>query len=303
MAKIDCPQCGFMDIAREGRDHFSGKILFRCRRCDCRFIHTSEKTKKMVTEASPQGGRGQRFLCDHTLVLFFTLLSIALILQITPVISIPFLWVNHFFHEMSHGFAALLTGGDIISFKLTLDGRGLCQTSGGDATFVGFAGYFGAVFWGVMLYLILGQGQFRRAIYLISLFVFTMAITAMLWVKDHLTLGIIFLLASSLSMSFVWQYQVRSSCFLLRLVQLMGVFMVSSALFQPFYLLMAKEVGNRGIATNLAYVTTLSEQGWLVLWMMFALFGLFLMAANSYYNGLKQEQARMKLLWKERLNE
>ena len=57
-----------------------------------------------------------------------------------PIISIPFKWLDSYFHEISHGIAALVTGGEIIRIQLFTNGAGLCTTRGGSAFFISFFG-------------------------------------------------------------------------------------------------------------------------------------------------------------------
>jgi len=49
----------------------------------------------------------------------------AFIVDYLPFINLPFLWSETFFHEISHGLAALLTGGSIDSITLNFNGAGL----------------------------------------------------------------------------------------------------------------------------------------------------------------------------------
>jgi len=64
-------------------------------------------------------------------------------------------------HEISHGIAAIATGGSIQQIKLTWDQGGSCQCPGGNAFLVLSAGYLGSLGWGVLL-LLLASGPVRR---------------------------------------------------------------------------------------------------------------------------------------------
>lgn len=65
----------------------------------------------------------------------------------TPVIAPVRLFVV-FLHELSHGLAAYLTGGKLISFSLVAQEGGLAQTVGGSRFVILNAGYLGSLFWG-----------------------------------------------------------------------------------------------------------------------------------------------------------
>ncbi len=66
----------------------------------------------------------------------------------------PFRLFVTFVHELSHGLAALLTGGQFIQFTVSTDTSGLAYSSGGWRWLIIPAGYLGAaLFGGVLLYL------------------------------------------------------------------------------------------------------------------------------------------------------
>lgn len=66
----------------------------------------------------------------------------------------PFRVFGTFVHELSHGLAAIATGGDFVRFSVSPDLSGLAHSAGGWRTVVASAGYVGsAVFGGVLLVL------------------------------------------------------------------------------------------------------------------------------------------------------
>ncbi|HEY1012556.1 MAG TPA: M50 family metallopeptidase [Herpetosiphonaceae bacterium] len=56
----------------------------------------------------------------------------------------PFVLFNTFIHEMSHGLAALLTGGSWLNFVVREDGSGQAITAGGVRWIISSAGYVGS---------------------------------------------------------------------------------------------------------------------------------------------------------------
>lgn len=54
-------------------------------------------------------------------------------------------------HEISHGFAAVLTGGAIEGIVITADEGGLCRCGGGNAFLTLSAGYLGSLGWGALI--------------------------------------------------------------------------------------------------------------------------------------------------------
>ena len=58
-----------------------------------------------------------------------------------------------FFHELAHGAAAVLTGGEIVLITLSPDQGGTAVTRGGSRTLILTAGYLGSLLIGVALLL------------------------------------------------------------------------------------------------------------------------------------------------------
>ncbi|HHC29614.1 MAG TPA: M50 family peptidase [Rhodobacterales bacterium] len=73
----------------------------------------------------------------------------------TPVV-LPLKLIVVFFHELSHGLAALATGGEIESLTVTADQGGLTVTRGGSVFAILSAGYLGS--------LLIGMGLFAAAL-------------------------------------------------------------------------------------------------------------------------------------------
>ena len=54
---------------------------------------------------------------------------LALVISAIPIINLPFTWITVFFHEISHGLMAMVTGGKINKIHLNFFGSGLCYTN------------------------------------------------------------------------------------------------------------------------------------------------------------------------------
>ncbi len=80
-----------------------------------------------------------------------------LLLAVVPgldLLNYPFRLLITLVHELGHGLAAILTGGDFVRFIVNTDGSGLAYTSGGWRMIVIPAGYLGvALFGGVLIML------------------------------------------------------------------------------------------------------------------------------------------------------
>lgn len=77
-----------------------------------------------------------------------------LVIAIIPglnLINYPFRLLLTIVHELGHGLAALLTGGEFIRFQISPDGSGLAYTAGGWRLVVIPAGYLGVALFGALL--------------------------------------------------------------------------------------------------------------------------------------------------------
>ncbi len=88
----------------------------------------------------------------------------------------PFRIFVVFLHEISHGIAAVLTGGRIVAIGLSFDEGGVCQTRGGWPFVILNAGYLGSLFWG-SAFLVLGERHARARAVIAAIGLFTLAAT------------------------------------------------------------------------------------------------------------------------------
>ena len=68
------------------------------------------------------------------------------------------------FHELSHGLAAILTGGSMLKIEISANEGGLCTTAGGVRWIVLSAGYLGSLLWGSALILLAAKTDYDRQI-------------------------------------------------------------------------------------------------------------------------------------------
>lgn len=90
----------------------------------------------------------------QTLVLIGMAALAAVVLAVIPwlgFLNYPFRLLITIVHELSHGLAALVTGGSFIRFVIFSDGSGLAYTAGGWRMLVIPAGYLGAALFGAVL--------------------------------------------------------------------------------------------------------------------------------------------------------
>lgn len=198
--------------------------------------------------------------------LYFLLIAAILIRQI-PLVSIPLNWLETYFHEISHGIAALLTGGSIIKIELFPNGSGLCTTQGGINFLITFCGYAGATFWGWLLFKLAKSHQ-RSAQVISGLMIALLLASIVLWARDLLTIIIL----SSLAVMFVFIIKMRRLKYLQLLMKFFGLSVLLNSLFSPTYLFDGRNLGD---GAALSSMTMIPEVIWVVIWCALALAALY----------------------------
>ncbi len=203
-----------------------------------------------------------RLLTARQRLLAFIVL--AFIVDYIPLLNLPFLWSQTFFHEISHGLTALLTGGSIHNIHLSFNGSGTCTTSGGWLFLITFTGYAGSALWGMFVYRAADTLSGNSAKIMTWLMLSMLIITLVLWARDISTiiiLLILLLMYATLLRKTLW---FNITYFL----QLVGVFVLLEAIRSPLYLLDGRDLGD---GASLAEQTFLPEFFWVVIWFGIAL--------------------------------
>ncbi|HEX2859465.1 MAG TPA: M50 family metallopeptidase [Alphaproteobacteria bacterium] len=192
------------------------------------------------------------------------LLAGVFLLSATP-LRVPFKWAETFYHEFSHGLAALLTGGRIGRIQLRFDGSGVCTTRGGSRTLILLAGYAGAALWGGMLYLI-GGGLTPEATQMWLIAELTLlGIVFVLWARDPQTWLILLVIAGVYALG-LWLPDSRVLPWLFRII---GLYVLCNALKAPLVLIDGQSVGDGADLQRLYWI--IPEIVWVMLWFVFAL--------------------------------
>ncbi len=197
------------------------------------------------------------------------LLSAGLLLEI-PFISIPLKWFESYFHEISHGLAAIISGGSVIQIQLFPNGAGLCTTRGGSNFLISFFGYAGAAIWGVIIYWFAAMHQ-RIAQIFSAIVAILLVMTLLLWVRDLFSFVIMVVLLSVILLKFKLQNLAYFQLFL----QLIGATVLLNSLKSPWYLIDGRALGD---GAALAQLTGLPEIIWVCLWFVIGVFGIVTLA-------------------------
>ncbi len=198
---------------------------------------------------------------------FFILLFAAVVFKQLPLVSIPFNWLESYFHEISHGIAAIITGGNVVRIQLFANGAGLCTTQGGIGFVISFAGYAGATLWGWGIYKLASAHQ--RVAQGFSVLIFVLLVSSIVfWGRDLLTWFILAILA----VIFLLTIKLQKTHYLQRLMQFFGLLILLNSLSSPSYLLDGRHLGD---GAALASMTFIPEVIWVVIWFSIALLALY----------------------------
>ena len=204
---------------------------------------------------------------------FWLLLFAAATLRYLPIVSLPFNWLESYFHEISHGLAALALGGSIVQIELFPNGAGLCTTRGGSRFITSFAGYSGAALWGALIYSLSSVNQ-RVTQFVTAGILCLLVLSCIFWVRDVLTLIILGVLIAlfALKVKFYQHPWLNVS------VQIVGLTVLLNALFSPLYLIDGR---HRGDGASLASLSGIPELFWVAIWLSIAVGLLYVLAKQS----------------------
>jgi hypothetical protein len=178
----------------------------------------------------------------------------------TPVVY-PLKIFTVFLHELSHGLAAIATGGAIERIELSADESGVCWTVGGSRFLVTSAGYLGSLLFGALLVVIGGRARpaIQRAVVALSGVV--VLLSTFLWIRTGFGVLWGLLTAAALLGVALW-LSAGVSVFVLRLL---GITSGLYAIWDIGSDLVARSVPSSD-ANALARMTGIPGVVWGVLW-------------------------------------
>jgi len=200
----------------------------------------------------------------QSVILLLGLAAAVGVLWETPVVY-PLKILVVFFHELSHGLMAILTGGEIVEIQVVAEQGGHCITRGGSRVLTLSAGYLGSLVWGGVILTLAARTRWDRTIAVV-LGGLLLSVTAT-FVRPFLSFGFGFGVASSLALLLLGLKLSERVCDLvLRLIGLTSCLYAvldikSDILDRP---------GLRSDAAMLAEVTGMPTTFWGVLWISVA---------------------------------
>lgn len=189
---------------------------------------------------------------------FWLIFFLAFILLEIPIISIPLKWFESYFHEISHGLAAIISGGQIVKIQLFPNGAGLCTTRGGSTFLISFFGYAGAALWGMLIYWL--ASMHRRVAQIVSSVIGLLLIISLIfWIRDLLSFAIM----AVLLLVILLKFKLQNLVYFTFILQLIGATVLLNSIKSPWYLLDGRSLGDGAALANL---TMIPEIIWIGLW-------------------------------------
>lgn len=175
----------------------------------------------------------------------------------------PFRVFGTFVHELSHGLAAIATGGDFVRFAVSPDLSGVAHSAGGWRVIVASAGYVGsAVFGGVLLVLHARLLSSRSLLFgLGALF----GVLCLLFVRNLFGVAAGLLITAAL-VAAAARLPMAARDLLIDVLALQLILDGYDSLFTVFAL--ARDASVRSDAQTMAELTWLPATWWAVIWML-----------------------------------
>jgi len=189
----------------------------------------------------------------------------------------PFRLFGTFVHELSHGLAALATGGKFVRFSVHPDLSGLAWSAGGIRWIVASAGYIGSAVFGGFIVLLAARGVPARWI-LTGLGVL-MALLCLLYVRNLFGIATGLALAGALIVAGVYLRGVLADM-LVMVLALQALLDGFNSLFNVWRL--SGEADVHTDAHTMAQLSGLPAGLWVVIWMGFSLLVLAIVMRLAY---------------------
>ena len=206
----------------------------------------------------------------NSLLTFFSLIVMAFFLSYIPLANLPFSWMQTYFHEISHGIAAMLTGGSVVSIELHLLGSGLCTTVGGSRFIVAFSGYFGAAIWGAFIYTMVDNVSKKRSISIAGIMIGMIVLSALFWGRDLITL----LIMGMMIVPFAVIIKTRSQFLVKYFLQFLGIYILLDSIKSPLHLIDGRYYGD---GVTLSKLTGIPEIIWVFIWLCIGMCALYIL--------------------------
>ncbi|MFC1669024.1 M50 family metallopeptidase [Spirochaetota bacterium] len=183
-------------------------------------------------------------------------------------------------HEISHGIAAVITGGSIVKIEISSNQGGVCYTLGGLRFIILSAGYLGSMFWGGLILVMASRSKFDKYISII-IGVIILIITAV-FIRN--AFGLIYGIVFSLVMvALGWFVNMEVNDFILKVI---GLTSILYAIIDIKDDLLTRQIPSSD-ASMLGKFYFGSSTFWGILWVIIALLMAFLFLRISSKNRIE----------------
>jgi hypothetical protein len=197
-------------------------------------------------------------------------LMLAVVLLWNTFLLYPLKILVVFFHELSHGLAAVVTGGSIEQIMVTREEGGLCVIAGGSRFLTLTAGYLGSLAWGGAILVLAARTKHDK--WILDSLGGLVILVAIVYVRPILGFGFIYCLTSGAAMLAIAVYLSPAvSDYLLKVIGLTSC--LYAILDIKSDILDRPESGSD--AWHLAQYTRLPVWFWGILWIAVAALGAF----------------------------
>lgn len=227
------------------------------------------------------GGFGDGWRWGELLGLCLLGLLLMLLWQVPALgfVVYPFRLFGTFVHELSHGLAALATGGEFVRFSVHTDLSGLAWSAGGWRWVVASAGYVGSAVFGGLLILLAARGTPAR--WLLLGLGGALCLLCLLYVRNLFGIATGLALGVSLIAAGLYLKGLLADG-LVMVLALQALLDGFNSLFTVWRL--SGEASVHTDAHTMAQLSGLPAGLWVLLWMGFSLFVL-LLAMRAAYRG------------------
>jgi len=184
-------------------------------------------------------------------------------------------------HEISHAIAAILSGGSVISLKISEQLGGVCSTSGGNNFIIASAGYLGSFVFGAVLFY---SGYETKKMYWINIFI---AVTLLLFAANFIDglLGIFIAFFYSALLMIMPKLPMKN--FYSYLIKILGLISCVYVLFDIKEDLFSS-TNQTTDAQLLADLTSIPAVYWAVLWLAVSAAGIYFLIRFAYNKGFRK---------------
>ncbi len=215
---------------------------------------------------------------NHRQLASLALLFLGIVLLWNTPLLYPLKILVVFFHELSHGLAAVITGGSIVEIEVVKEVGGHCLTRGGSRFLTLTAGYLGSLTWGGLILIAAARTRWDR--HIMGLLGLMVICVSLLYVRPFLSFGFGFGPATALGMLALAHFATEEvNDFALKVIGLTSclyaILDIKSDVIDRVHL--------RSDARMLAELTGLPTLAWGILWILIAIAaaGWFLVVATK----------------------